>query len=82
MAWLTSGAVAEALGVDYYTVTRWLRAGRIRGARKVGRKWLIPSDWIDDPKLTPLEVVQAQRAGSQPQPNKQGSQSQKSRRRR
>ena len=44
--WYTTEQAANILGVHIETVRRLLRAGKIPGARKVGRAWRIPSDWI------------------------------------
>ena len=42
---LTTQQAAEALQVSELTLTKWLRSGRIKGA-KVGRNWRIPESEI------------------------------------
>lgn len=50
VAALTSGEVAEKLGLNEGTVRRWLAAGKMPG-RKVGGMWLVSPrrlrDWLD-----------------------------------
>ncbi len=48
---LTTDDAAVRLGVARRTVQLWLRQGRIGGAFKVGRDWLIPVESLDDFEL-------------------------------
>jgi len=43
MKLLNSKEAAHELGVNTSRVVQLLLAGRIRGARKIGRDWIIPS---------------------------------------
>jgi hypothetical protein len=52
--------------VSGYTIREWAKAGRLRGARKIGREWRFPVDvdYVDEPKpLSVAEQVQAALAG-------------------
>ena len=45
---MTVEEVAAACAVqDFGTVARWCRAGRLEGARRIGRRWLVPSSAIE-----------------------------------
>ena len=45
--------VAKRLGIMPRTLRLWCAAGRVPGAQKIGRDWLIPDDAeIDRPKTT------------------------------
>ena len=41
--WLTSNEAAEALGVSRCWILRLCQQGRVKGARKLGRAWMIPA---------------------------------------
>lgn len=43
--------VAERFGVTVRAVQKWAAAGKLKGAKKVGRDWLIPKG-LPDPRLT------------------------------
>ena len=45
---MTASDAARELGVSPVLVARWARQGRIRGARKQGQDWSLPTDAIDD----------------------------------
>ena len=36
---------AAATGLSRATLTQWARQGKIGGAVKVGRTWVLPQDW-------------------------------------
>ena len=42
MKYLSTREYAELLGKHPVTISKWLTAGRITGALKVGRQWRIP----------------------------------------
>ena len=42
----STGEVAEMLGVDYATVARWARTGKIKAIRTVGGHWRIPESEV------------------------------------
>lgn len=42
---LTTSQVAERLGISTMRVRQLLETGRVEGAFKPGRIWLIPEDW-------------------------------------
>ena len=46
---LTTQAFAEKAGISKSTVSKWLRDGKIKG-KKVGKKWMIPSDQLTNTK--------------------------------
>ena len=49
---LTSQQAAERLGVPLRTLQLWCATGRVAGAIKPGRDWLIPDDAeIDRPQM-------------------------------
>ena len=41
--WLTSNEAAEALGLSRVWILRLCQQGRVKGARKLGRAWMIPA---------------------------------------
>jgi excisionase family DNA binding protein len=44
---LTATEVAERLGVSDQAVLNWIKDGRVPGAQKVGRTWVIPEDSLE-----------------------------------
>ncbi len=48
--------VAERLGVTVRAVQKWAAAGKLRGAKKTGRDWLIPKG-LPDPRFAVSEEV-------------------------
>ena len=49
---LTLPVAADRLGVPLRTLQLWCATGRVPGAQKIGRDWLIPDDAeIDRPKM-------------------------------
>ena len=42
----STGEVARLLGVDYATVARWARTGKIKAIRTVGGHWRIPESEV------------------------------------
>lgn len=42
----TTGEVARLLGVDYVTVARWARDGKIKAVRTPGGHWRIPESEV------------------------------------
>lgn len=57
--WMTTGEVAESMGVSPSTVRRWLNEDRLAGSR-IGKRWLVvrPSD----PDMTVREAAKLLRA--------------------
>ena len=48
----TTANVANRIGVSLRTLQLWCATGRVPGAQKIGRDWLIPDDAeIDRPKM-------------------------------
>ena len=48
----TSQATAARLGIPLRTLQLWCATGRVPGAKKIGRDWLIPDDAeIERPKM-------------------------------
>ncbi len=43
----TMSEVADALGVHYETVARWVRTGKLRGIKLSRRKILVPKEHLD-----------------------------------
>lgn len=43
---LTPNEVAELIGVDVRTVTRWLQEARL-GGYKIGGRWIVPRDALE-----------------------------------
>jgi len=41
---MTTAQAAEKWGVGKGTVQQWIARGKLPGAQKVGRDWLIPAD--------------------------------------
>lgn len=54
MEYETPMQVAERLGVTVRAVQKWAAAGKLKGAKKVGRDWLIPKG-LPDPRLADAE---------------------------
>lgn len=47
---LSAEKAAERFGCHYKTLQRWCCEGRVPGAFKAGRNWMVPGDAIVDPK--------------------------------
>jgi Helix-turn-helix domain len=48
---LRIGKAAGLLDTPVSTLRRWVSAGQIDGARKVGRCWVVPISWVAEPVL-------------------------------
>jgi excisionase family DNA binding protein len=48
-AYYSPEEVAEHFGVDPETIRRMARDGKIPGARRIGRLWRIPAEFLDKP---------------------------------
>ena len=42
---------ASLLDTPASTLRLWVKQGRIRGAKKVGRCWVVPVSWVAEPIL-------------------------------
>ena len=49
MRYMTVSEAAKVWGISEPRIRQWLKAGRIKGAHKAGRDWLIPAN-ADRPK--------------------------------
>ncbi len=47
MAFQTAKEAADRLGVTVRAIQKWAKEGRLDGAKKVGRDWMIPKEAID-----------------------------------
>jgi excisionase family DNA binding protein len=45
--YLSTTEAAEALGVARITIIKWAKSGKIAGAQKIGRDWIIPRQSLD-----------------------------------
>lgn len=59
MKYITVTAAAALWGVNQPRVRQWLKDGRIKGATKLGRDWLIPANAVRPPPARPGELKRA-----------------------
>lgn len=43
--------LTDQIPVDSSTLRRWCKAGLIKGAKKLGKTWMIPKSFASDPQL-------------------------------
>ena len=55
MAFQTAKEAADRLGVTIRAVQKWAKEGKLDGAKKVGRDWMIPEEAIS--ALLPQEQI-------------------------
>jgi excisionase family DNA binding protein len=51
--YLSTTEAAEALGVARITIIKWAKSGKIHGAQKIGRDWIIPRQSLDGLECSP-----------------------------
>lgn len=65
--WITVPEAARRLGVTRQWVFRLCQDGRITGARKIGRQWVIPAgakiETLPGPRLRTTEIPRAGKKG-------------------
>ena len=60
--WICPEMASMELGVCRRTVRRWLNAGKIPGARRIGRQWRLPRAYVDDLRRQALTALAVEAA--------------------